>query len=256
MNDSLRVFKRDFLFSKDDLLASLSLWIDHEEENEDHEYSDVVVQNRIALAKQLVTAIEKCHLSILDEMWQFYEYTYWGDRMVLEMCEASDFEIDENECPTMTVNTISELLCVECELLTIEQFAAMHNTKLATVESWLNRRKLRHAKKTADGWRIPNTEDKPKRSFEYVIYDVKPSEKVSSNEFPMLAMAEQICIKQSDSDKGKYICTIHNYSKKFTTNFELSKDDVERLELILISSENVTIESPVQFVPLLREKEN
>jgi hypothetical protein len=251
MSDCEIIFKRDFLFSKDDLLVSLSIWIEHEEENEDHEYSDVVVKNRIGLAKQLIAVIEKCHLPLLDEMWQYYDYTYWGDRMVLELCEASDFEIDEDECPTMSVNVIGELLRAECELLTIDQFADMHNTKPATVESWINRGKLRHAKQTADGWRIPNTEDKPKRSFESVSYDVKPSEKISSNEFPMLAMAEHISIKQSDSDKKKYTCTIRNFSKKFANHFELSKDDAERLEFILISSENVQIESPVQFVPLI-----
>ena len=48
-----------------------------------------------------------------------------------------------------------------------------------------------------------------------------------------------------------YVCTILNFGKKFTNHFELTKDDVERLEFILISSENVTIESPIQFVPLL-----
>lgn len=142
MNDSLRVFKRDFLFSKDDLLASLGFWIEHEEKNEDHEYSDVVVQNRIALAKQLIALIEKGHLPLLDEMWQYYDYTYWGDCMVPELCEASDFEIDEDECPTMSVNVIGELLHVECEFLTIEQFADMHKTKPTTVESWINHGKL------------------------------------------------------------------------------------------------------------------
>ena len=251
MNDHERIFRRDFLFSKDDLLASLCIWIEHEEENGDHEYSDVVVQNRVTLAKQFVTVIEKCHLPLLYEMWQYYDYTYWGDRMVLELCEASDFEIDEDEFSTMSVNVIDELLRVECELLTIEQFADIHKTKPATVESWINRGKLRHAKKTADGWRIPNTEDKPKRVFERVSYEVKSSENFSSNEFPMLTMAEHIRIKQSDSDKKEFICTIVNFNKKFTNHFELSKDDAERLEFILISSENVQIESPVQFVPLI-----
>ncbi len=104
-------------------------------------------------------------------------------------------------------------------------------------------------------WLIPNTQDKPGRGFDNVEYVLKPDEQINSNEFPTLALAETVYIHQDFDDKKKYWAHFHNFDSGFDCNLDLTKDDVERLEFIIIETGKFEIEAMVQFNPFIREIE-
>ncbi|HPR94455.1 MAG TPA: helix-turn-helix domain-containing protein [Syntrophomonadaceae bacterium] len=98
----------------------------------------------------------------------------------------------------MTSTVEHTLITVECDYLTVEKYAAMHNVEPVTVRQWIRRGKLRHAKKNGRDWLIPDTEDKPRRGFTSVQYVVENGEHIESDEFPLLAVSESIFIVQNE----------------------------------------------------------
>jgi hypothetical protein len=69
-----------------------------------------------------------------------------------------------------------------------------------------------------------------------------------------LALAQTIFIYQDLDDKKKYGAHFRNFSSGYDCRLDLNKDDVERLEYILIESGKFEIESMVQFNPYIREE--
>lgn len=176
------------------------------------------------------------------------------NRITLELCDASEIEIENDEISSMTSTVEHTLLNVECNYLSVEKFAEMHNVDSSKVDQWIHRGKLRYAKKTGQGWLIPDTEDKPGRRFREVRYLVIKDNQINSNEFPTLALAETIYIYQDTDDRKKYFALFHNFKTEYMCKLELTKDDVERLEYIIIESGKAEIEGDVQFVPNIRDE--
>lgn len=93
--------------------------------------------------------------------------------MELNLCQADEIEVENDEISSMTSTIEHTLIRVECDYLTIEQYASMLGIEPVTVRQWIRRGKLRHAKKNGRDWLIPNTEDKPRRGFTCVQYILK-----------------------------------------------------------------------------------
>jgi excisionase family DNA binding protein len=188
-NDTEKIFRRDYLFSREDLIKSIIMFIENMRLNEFPKLSPIALNNQIKLCEKFLKTIEKCRLPVLTELWNFYEYRFLVDRITLELCDGSDFEIEDDEIHTMKVSVEHELLNIECDFLSVERFAEMHNVDSKTVEKWIHRGKLRYAKKVGDEWLIPNTQDKPGRWFQSVEYLIKPDEQINCNEFPTVSAA-------------------------------------------------------------------
>lgn len=152
----------------------------------------------------------------------------------------------------MSVTVEHVLLDIEADLLSIEKFAELHQVNVDTVLQWINRGKLRHARRIGQEWLIPDTEDRPGRTFETVEYIVKKDCQIKNNEYPTLALAEAVFIYQDDDDNKKYYAIFKNFTTDYRCKIDLNKDEVERLEYILIESGQTEIEVTVQFVPDIR----
>jgi hypothetical protein len=157
-----------------------------------------------------------------------------------------------NELGTVTVTVEHTLINIECEYLSVDQFAVMHQVDEKTVRQWICKGKLRHAKKVGQDWQIPNTEDKPSRRFDVVQYVVKNDETISNYEFPTLAMVESVFISQDEANKKKYHAHFRNFTTGYSCEMDLTKDEVERLELIIIESGKANIEATIQYNPYIR----
>jgi excisionase family DNA binding protein len=157
---------------------SLELFVEHEKLNEEPGYSNEVVNNRVKLCEKFITAVKKCKLPVLTELWWFYEYQFLGNSMELNLCQADEVEIENDEISGMTAPVEHTLITVECDYLTVEQYASMLGIEPVTVRQWIRRGKLRHAKKNGRDWLIPNTEDKPRRGFTSVQYIVEKEVKL------------------------------------------------------------------------------
>jgi excisionase family DNA binding protein len=250
------LFRENYLFTREDILRSLELFVEHEKLNEELGFSNEVVKNRVKLCKKFIAAIKKCKLPNLTELWWFYEYQFLGNSMELHLCQADEIEVDNDEISGMTSTIEHTLITVECDYLTVEQYATMLGIEPVTVRQWIRRGKLRHAKKNGRDWLIPDTEDKPRRGFESVQYIVEDNAHIESVEFPLLAVCETIFIFQDQDNKSKFICYLKNFTTKFHTELELTRSEVERLEHAIIESGKAKVEGSIQYVPYFRYMED
>jgi excisionase family DNA binding protein len=253
MNNKEELFRENHLFTREDIIKSLELFIEHEKLNEELRYSDEVVKNRIKLCKKFLAAVKKSKLPALSELWWFYEYQFLGDRMELNLYHANEIEVENDEISGMTATVEHTLITVECDYLTVEQYSSMLGVEPVTVRQWIRRGKLRHAKKIGRDWLIPDTEDKPRRGFICVQYVVDKESKIESDEFPLLAACDSISIFQDQDNKRKFICYLRNYKTDFSSKLELTRSEVERLEHTIIESGKARVEGNIQYVPYIRD---
>lgn len=92
MDIKVDLFREYYLFSREDVLISLELFIEHEKANEGPGHSINVVKSRIKLCEKLCAAVKKCKLPVLIELWWFYDYQFLGDHMELNLCQADDIK--------------------------------------------------------------------------------------------------------------------------------------------------------------------
>jgi excisionase family DNA binding protein len=251
MDNTEELFREDYLFTREDILKSLELFVEHERLNEEPAYSSEIVKNRVKLCEKFIAAVKKCKLPALTELWWFYEYQFLGNSMELNLCQADDIEVENDEISGMTSTVEHTLIMVECDYLTVEQYAAMHEVEPVTVRQWIRRGKLRHAKKNGRDWLIPDTEDKPRRGFTSVPYIIENEAHIESDEFPLLSVCESIFIFQDKDNKSKFICYLNNYKTKFRSKLELTRSEVERLEHTIIESGKARVEGSIQYVPYI-----
>lgn len=254
MNIKEKLFRENYLFKREDVLKSLELFIDHEKLNEEPRYANEVVKNRIKLCEKFSAAVKKCKLPVLTELWWFYEYQFSGNSMELNLCHADEIEVENDEISEITSTVEHTLITVECDYLTVEQYASMIGIEPVTVRQWIRRGKLRHAKKNGRDWLIPDTEDRPQRGFTSVQYIIEET-KIESNEFPLLSACDSISILQDQNNKSKFICYLNNYKTNFNSKLELTRSEVERLEHTIIESGKVRVAGNAQYVPYIREVE-
>lgn len=174
----------------------------------------------------------------------------------MNLCQADKIEVENNEISSMTSTVEHTLITVECDYLTVEQYASMLGIEPVTVRQWIRRGKLRHAKKNGRDWLIPDTEDKPRRGFTSVQYIVEKEAQIESDEFPLLSACDSISILQDQDNKSKFICYLNNYKTKFHSKLELTRSEVERLEHTIIESGKARAEGSIQYVPYIRGTED
>lgn len=250
-----KLFRENWLFTREDVLKSLELYIEHEKMNGESGYSSEFVRNKVKLCEKFIAAVKKCKLPVLTELWWFYEYQFLGNSMELHLSQAEEIEVENDEIKSMTKTVEHTLIKVECDYLTVEQYASMLGIEPVTVRQWIRRGKLRYAKKYGRDWLIPNIEDKPRRGFTCVQYIVENDAQIESDEFPLLATCDSIDILQDRDNKGKFVCYLNNYKTKFHSELELTRSEVERLEHTIIESGKARVGENIQYVPYIRELE-
>ncbi len=250
------LFREDHLFTREDILKSLELFIKHEKLNEENLYSDEVIKNRVKLCEKFIEAVRKCKLPVLTELWWYYEYQFLGNSMELNLWQADELEVENGEISGMTSTVEHTLITVKCDYLTVEQYASMLGIEPVTVRQWIRRGKLRYAKKNGRDWLIPDTENKLQRGFTSVQYIVEKEAQIESDEFPLLSACDSIFILQDQNNKRKFNCYLNNYKTKFNSKLELTRSEVERLEHTIIESGKARIGENIQYVPYIRNLED
>jgi len=252
------IFKRDYLFTKEDILKSLDLYMENIEYNddEDYGYTDAMVKKQIELCNKFKKELKKCKLPILTELWWYYNYSFTGDGVELNLCAADEDSIEINDgddyIGSMSYIIEHKLLDIKCELVTIEQYAEIQEVSPNTVKQWIKRGRLRNAKKNGEDWLIPSIENKPSREYESVDYLIEDSTSLNIQEFPLVSMCDSIWIYQDKEDKSKFICILMKWESHFRQELILTKKEVEQLEYALISSGKVKTDDKVQFIPHIR----
>ena len=110
-----KLFRENWLFTREDVLKSLELYIEHEKMNGESGYSSEVVRNRVKLCEKFIAAVKKCKLPVLTELWWFYEYQFLGNSIELNLSQAEEIEVENDEIKSMTTTVEHTLIKVECD---------------------------------------------------------------------------------------------------------------------------------------------
>lgn len=254
MTDEERIFRRDYLFSKEDILQSLNLMMDYIEKDPETEYTKALIENKLALCKKLYQKVEKSIFPQLTDLYWYYSYDYSGTGMDLWLCSGKDVELSEDKdyISSMTVTSEQLLMHVDCDYVLPDEFAAILEVSPSTVKRWIKKGILRYAKYVDGKWMIPSTAEKPKHDYGFIQYTFNTDDPPVIEEYPILSACDSITIYR---DGRRLICDVDNWKTEFHQKMVLSQEAMERLEYSLIKSGKATPEIPVQFVPSLRRDE-
>ena len=143
---------------------------------------------------------------------------------------------DNNIEHLLQVDEHYEILKTEAKLLTLEQFAELHNVGSGTVRQWIRRGKLRCAKKVGTDWRVPDTALKPTRGhqdgFYYREYEIQDP----PDEIPDINDYDYIGIYPGNNQNNWRLCLTSIYDENgHDSEKELTLKEKEKVELYLIS---------------------
>lgn len=253
MTEIERIFRRDFLFSKEDLLQSLELQMEYIEHDPETGYTKSLIKNKLALYGKFYQRIEKSIFPVLTDLYWHYDYNYTGTGMELWLCNGEDVELSEDEdgISSMSISSEQLLMSVECEYVPPEEFAAIQEVSPSTVNQWLKKGKLRYAKYIEGKWMIPSTAEKPDRDYGFVQYTFNTDDPPVIEEFPIIAAGDSLVLRK---DERRFLCSVNNYKTNFHQIMELSREEIERLEYALIKSSKAVAGMPAQCVICLRRE--
>ena len=63
-----KLFRQNYIFTREDILKTVELFVKHERLNEEPAHSSKVLENRIILCKKFVAAVNKCKFPVLTDL--------------------------------------------------------------------------------------------------------------------------------------------------------------------------------------------
>ena len=249
-----KAFREENLFSKAELVASFRGYMEYVATENETGVSDAMRERRLKLCQRFLDKLQVCHLPTQTEPHWFYEYDFEDASIELNLCRATELEW-KGDGLAMTSEVEFTLICVECEMLSVDEFARLYGVTPVTVRQWIRRGKLRTARKVGGEWAIPELADKPGRGFEPAWYIMKEPGAVSIEEYPFVEHSTMILIDQDDEDKDLFHVRFVNKERKMSQVLDLDRKDTEALERALIATGKTTQAGRIQFVPeLIRDE--
>ena len=247
-NAEVLLNKRELIESFDDFVAH------HREKNNEEEYSEIKRKTLLSLCDQFRELLLEKDIPTLSKPWYFYEYYVTSDsiELTLNKCDE-DIEFDEEGYITSMTSTMEGIIFdVKAEYLTVEQYAKLYEVTTTTVRQWIRRGKLRTAKKVGRNWIIPEIADRPERGFKSVIYSWGTLDNRIIELFPFLINKTRIYLYQDEDDKKLFYAVTGIPRQTNREKVQLTSQERERLELMLIGSEDVEVDdfqSGITFLP-------
>jgi hypothetical protein len=245
-----RAFRDKNLFTKENILDSFEAYMECIEDGEEGGMPEKTMQRRMDLCRAFYERVKACKLPKLTELWWFYGYLFEDDRIVLELCTASDVDIDDKGNIGWSTTVEHVLISQECKMLSVEEFASDWGVEPVTVRQWIRRGKLRTAKKVGRNWLIPELADRPVRGYESAHYLLIDPKSIQIPEYPLVSVCDTISIMQNETDRKLFTVLFRNGQTGFDQQMTLDRKEVETLEYALISSGKARSGSHIQLVPL------
>lgn len=256
-NNDLVQFNAQMLLNKREVIESFEDFMDHHKQLDNEEgYSESKLNVLLKMGEKFLAKLQECSIPIILKPWYCYEYRVTNDRIILELVKYDAVEFDDEG--NMTAATISPeytLTEVTCDYLSVEQYAFLYHVTVTTVRQWIRRGKLRTAKKVGREWQIPALADTPRRGFEPATYYWKELPEDIKTVFPFLADTKCVYIIQDKYDKKVFLAITGWPGEDHRQRVELSIQQREQLELMLIAADEVeveTVETSVSFAPAKR----
>lgn len=228
--DELSVFKETEIQNKDELLITLkNLQTQYKED-------DSVSPAKEKLLACFIEHIESRKFPICDDWW-FYQYDFTRFGMTLEMCHCQNIVYDSEDDFTMTVDESLVIVEVQCEMLSVSDFAQLHGVKPVAVRQWIRRGKLRAIQKQGRDWLIASIAEKPARNYKPVLYEWARIDRELYKSFPFLKGVNSIQIKQNSDDKSYFDISLGR-----RIQMKITSAECERLELALLAINDIEVD--------------
>lgn len=173
------------------------------------------------------------------------------------MCHCEQIEVDEyGDIDTMSVDNTYELLSLNCKMLTVNEFAELYNVKPLTVRQWIRRGKLRAVKKSGRDWLISEMANPPRRGYESVTYSWSDGVDLP-DEISEFAEYHCLHIFQNQDNKEEFNVYLGYPGSDKCKCLFLTKQECEKLELMLLSTDGIKAEEfidCVQYIPAKEDK--
>lgn len=232
------MFRKDHATSKKDIQENVKVRLEYIMKNAatDHLHSMAYYMKFKALVDKFLDRLENTILFRELEDWWAYDVVagYEGLGLYLEKNEFCGWA--DAGRPMLHPVQRFELLEVKANLLTVEDFAVLHDVSVGAVRQWIRRGKIRNALKYANEWRIPELTDTPSRGYSTAIYEWFEELIGLPEEFNFLNDYNRITIMQNEEDKSTYSVALSIKRSEVPEQvIQYSLKDKERLELFCIS---------------------
>ena len=235
MNQKLKIFKENEMQTKDDVLFSMRSV--YEEGVFNGEFSPYVKK----LIYDFIRQIEFMKLPKCNDWWFYlYEITNFGIELKMHHCNSIDYEEDGSK---ITVDQTIKIAEKCCKMITVSEFAKIHNVKPVTVRQWIRRGKLRAIKKQGNDWLVSEIAEKPHRKYKPVIYTWNNEDKSLCEKFYFLKGANNLSISQNEKNKTLYDVVVGDKLK-----LEITTSEREKLELSLLATKDIQIDENTIFI--------
>ena len=179
--------------------------------------------------------IEAMLLPKCDDWW-FYRYDFTRFGMILEMCHCSKFEAESDETTIMTVDESIAIAEVTCDMMSVAEFAHIHNVQPVAVRQWIRRGKLRSIQKQGRDWLIASIAEKPTRHYKSVKYEWDQIDRELYKMFPYLKGVSTVQITQNIDDKALFDLWLGE-----RIQMSIASKEREKLELALLALNDIDV---------------
>ena len=179
---------------------------------------------------------------LVSDGWEFSaEITETSANLYLQYVEYEEDEKRRSDGYVCTIYEIYNLVNIQPRMLTVEDYAQLHEVNVSTVRQWIRRGKIRKAQKFGKEWRIPEFVEPVTGRYPDGIF-VWRGEKLNDllPEYSYLNDYDELGITQISADKYKVGLMTSGTGENKRKLLILNTKDRERLELMLISNPFVT----------------
>ena len=252
------MFNAAMLRNKRELIESLEDFMRHyKEPNAEEDYSEEQRAVILDICGKFLDKIKNADIPEVIRPFCCYEYNLKHDGMFLARIQYSDITFNDNGwMESATIISENMLIKVTCDYLSVNEYARLSGVTDITVRQWIRRGKLRTAKKFGREWKIPALSAPPKRGYEPATYIWRQLSETIQSEFPFLPVSGRMELFQDKTDKKCFHARVYDDSTNEGQSYQLSASDCERLELKLISEDDIEVESFSDFIMFVPEKRN
>lgn len=230
MNNTLSIFKDTELQNKEDLLISLKSLYDQ------HLCDGTCTTSQTELVGKFIERIESMVFPQCDNWW-FYQYDFTRFGMVLEMCHCVNYNIESDGVVAMTIDQSFCLTEITCDMMSVADFARLHNVQPVSVRQWIRRGKLRAIKKQGRDWLIASIAEKPSRHYKSVTYEWPYNNQKLCKLFPYLKGVNTIQISQNIENKALFDILLGGRIR-----MNIISQEREKLELTLLAMNEIEVD--------------
>ncbi len=255
MNDFVRAEKEFtywYPFTKEELVASFSGYMEYVATENETGITEAMRKKRLELCQLFFDKLQKSNLPVQNKGHLYYEYCFEDTSVDLNLCRASDLSW-ENDSFEMSSEVEHTLLSIECDMLSIDEYAELNEVTPATVQRWLKKGKIRSARMRDGEWVIPVLADRPRRGYEPALYVIDDPGSICIDEYPFVALSSMISVDQDEDDKELFHVLFINHAEGMRQRLDLIREDVEELERSLIATGKTTQAARIQFVPTIKK---